>query len=220
MRISLLICLFQFFSYSVLADARLSIHIYKYTGIHSDQETQYFDEFKAIVQAKILTLSEELTEFNVEYTKLAPFYVINQNGKHIEFTGSTFDLQNRWEISNVLEILHGRVRANNKQYSVKSRVFFGNLSTDLGSKFLSIELPIDDEQYETTKDSHSIAILYALALDARNRCRPENEVIALLSNAYEKLKDIPDSPKLAGIEKLRNAVETALTSSSDCVGSQ
>ncbi len=191
-------------------DPRVSLHFFKYSGVHDTNEVakNQFDDFKDIIYAKISSISEELSsrQHFSELIKLGPFFPRDENGNHVEWEGNNAKLLERWRNARTLEIFLGRIRIENDNYSVRSRVYLGDLRTALDSKFITIDLLIADDQYDTTVDSHSVAILYALAMDARERCRPEFEVLELLSAARERLADVPSS--VEGVEKLRAAVES------------
>ena len=188
---------------------RVTLQFFKYSGVHDNNEAakNQFDSFKSIIHAKISSISEELSsrEHFAELEKLGPFFPTDASGKHAIWSGNNAKLLERWKNAGTLEIFLGRIRIQENAYSVRSRVFLGNLPTSIDSKFIVIDLPIADEQYDTTRDSHSVAILYALAMDARLRCRPEFEVFELLSAARERLADVPST--VSGVEQLRIAVE-------------
>jgi len=190
------------FSVVEASDPRVVIHIFKYGELEDPKKRERFSEFKDILRAKISTISDELSGPSgglSELARLAPFFIVDGNSNHVVFSGNNADLSRRWSRANALEILSGRIRDTGVNFSVKSRVFFGELDTGLGSRFLTIELPIIDEEYDTTRDSHSVAILYALALDSMQRCQPEDKTMLLLSAAYERLADLPQD--LPGMEK-------------------
>lgn len=203
-------------------EPRVSLHFFKYSGVHDTNEAakNQFDNFKAIIHAKISSISEELSsrQHFAELNKLGPFFPTDADGNHVEWEGSNAKLLERWRNARTLEIFLGRIRIENGAYSVRSRVYLGDLRTELDSKFIVIDLPIADDQYDTTVDSHSVAILYALAMDARERCRPEFEVLELLSAAKERLADVPAD--VAGVEKLRAAVERGFHEPRLCDGSE
>lgn len=205
---------------SMATKPRVSLHLFKYSGVHdsNEQARNQFDNFKSIIHAKISSISEELSlkSYFAELKNLSPFFPLDSQGNHVKWTGSNADLMTRWQNSQALEIFLGRIRVTGDVYSVRSEVFFGDLQTSLGSKFIKIDLPIVDDQYDTTRDSHSVVILYALAMDARQRCRPENEVIELLSAARERLADVPST--LVGIESLRAAVDSSFEAQQTCNG--
>ena len=200
---------------------RVAIHIFKYSGLLSEVEEKYFEEFKAIVQTKISSIAEELQSQNsrLDYlAALSPFYVTDQQGEHAVFSGSNADLLDRWKRAHALEILLGRIKSKDNGYAVRSRIFFGDLKTGLDSRFLSVELPIADIEYDTTRDSHSVAILFGLAMYARQHCKPVDEVIALLSAAHERVADIPNN--LPGMDELRTAISQELENVQSCEAGQ
>lgn len=196
---------------------RTVLHIFKYGNSDSGQPAQRFDEFKGILQDKILLLAEELKQqgdaFNY-VTQLQPHYVTDQSGGHVPFSGGLDTLEERWQQAHALEILSGRLFEQNGGYEVRSRIFLGDLGTDLGESSIRVDLPISDDQYDTTRDSHSVVILYGLAMDARQRCRPAAEVSTLLSVARESASDLPAN--LPGIAELKAAIDQGLAHPQSC----
>jgi len=205
-----------------LADQpRTVIHIYKYSRVLDSDvlAQQRFDEFKEILQAKILSLGEEMAGQDAALSYLGglrPHFVSDNIGNHLRFEGSPNQLLTRWRTPGTLEIFLGRLRRDNGSFSVRSKVFLGELPSYLGSESLQVDLPIRDEQFDTTRDSHSAAILYGLAMDARKRCRPRPEVVALLSAANELLADLPED--LKGKKELDRAVRQGLEDDLPCPG--
>jgi len=200
---------------------RTVIHIFKYSRVSDAQAQQRFGEFKEILQAKILSLGEELAAQDNALRhlgSLSPHFVSDVHGNHLPFRGSPDQLLQRWRQSNALEIFFGRLRQDNGQFSVRSKVFLGELPTDLISQSVQVDLPIRDEQFDTTRDSHSAAILYGLAMDARQRCRPREEVFALLATANELLADLPEG--LTGEAELNDAIRKGLEDRTQCAGGQ
>jgi hypothetical protein len=198
-------------------EPRLVIHIYKYGELRDTTKLKNFGDFKDILSHKISSISDELSGPVTglkDLGGLKPFFVVDANDDPANFDGDNDKLAGRWRDAHALEILSGRIQGSAGTFSVKSRVYFGELDTGFNSRFLSIELPIVDEEYDTTRDSHSVAILYALALDAMHRCQPENEVMLLLSAAHERLSDLPAG--MAGMELLRRKIQEYLVAPRLC----
>jgi hypothetical protein len=191
---------------------RLIISIYKYSGIRTQRQESEFDAFKEIIEAKILKLSQEIgvEGTSLDYvSRLMPSFVSDlASNENLPFTGSRKDLYDHWYTSGALEVLLGRIRSTGSVFSVRSEVFLGDLKGNLKKESVTLDLPISDEQFDTTRDSHTIATLYALAVDAQKRKRPDNEVFAFLSEAYERLPDLPE--QMPGIRELKKAIITTI----------
>lgn len=191
---------------------RLIISIYKYSGIHTKKQENEFDAFKEIIQAKILKLSQEIGSegTSLDYVSgLMPSLVSDlKSNENLPFTGSRKDLYDYWYSSGALEVLLGRIRSTGSTFSVRSEVFLGDLKGDLKKDSVTLDLPISDEQFDTTRDSHTIVTLYALAMDAKKRNRPGNEVLAFLSEANARLPDLP--AEMPGVLELKKAIETTI----------
>jgi hypothetical protein len=195
---------------------RLSIHVYKYSVPPADSDaTEYRDQFASIIKNKVVLLGAELGNDMEKYKSLS-FIRVEKNGEWQESSDNAQQLDDRWNQANALQLFLGRVLKVNDAYVVRTRVFFGQLPADVGGPFLNIDMLISGDEFDSTRDSHSGVILYALALDACQRSRPTNEVITLLSKAKESLTDLSDD--LKGIPALKIAIDAALANSGSCGG--
>ena len=194
---------------SVNNEQRLIISIYKYSGLNRSQihEAKFY-EFEEIISSKLLLLPQELiaTNKHFEYVSNLRKILVHDlySNEHVFFTGTNKELHIFWDESNSLEVLLGRVRLKNNIYSVRSNIYLGDLKGNLDKPSITLDLPIIDEQFDTTRDSHTIVTLYALAMDAINCNKPPWIIQHLLSEAYERLSDIPDS--VMGIKELKKAI--------------
>ena len=191
---------------------RLTISIFKYSGIRTERHENEFDAFKEIIVAKILKLTQEFeTKGNrFDYiSHLTPSFVSDlASNKHLPFIGSQKDLYDHWYSSGALEVLLGRIRSTGSIFSVRSEVFLGDLKGNLENPSLTLDLSIVDEQFDTTRDSHTLITLYALAMDAQGRGRPKDEVLTFLSEAYGRLPDLCED--MPGIKDLKKALIMAI----------
>lgn len=191
---------------------RLMISIFKYSGIRTERHKSEFKAFKEIIVAKILKLTQEVEAkgTNFSYVSgLTPNFVSDlASDEHVPFTGSQKDLHDHWYSSGALEVLLGRIRSTGSAFSVRSEVFLGDLKGNLKKSFVTLDLPIVDDQFDTTRDSHTIVTLYALAMDAQKRSRPRSDVLAFLSEAYGRLPDLPE--QMPGIYDLKQAIVTTI----------
>jgi len=68
---------------------------------------------------------------------------------------------------------------------------------------------VDGESFDNTYDSHSVAVLYALAQETKHDCVNSVEIIRLLSEAQKRARAISiDLPDLAA--ELEGIVVTAI----------
>ncbi|VAV85114.1 hypothetical protein MNBD_DELTA01-217 [hydrothermal vent metagenome] len=190
---------------------RLSIEIFKYNGLEDDTREKKFKTFVEIIHDKISRLSEEI-EYKYDGINQLNDLALNivkdaDSGEHAPFEGTGNDLYDHWNSSNALEVFIGRLRVQDSNYSVRSKVFLGDLKGALESKTVAIDLPISDEEFDTTRDSHSIITLYALAIDAKRRGQPDQEVLSLLSEAYSRL---PESSQMSMLIDLETAIKETI----------
>jgi hypothetical protein len=107
-----------------------------------------------------------------------------------------------------LQVFWGRVRSSDSNFYVRSEIFLGDLKGYLKQDSITLDLAIVDDEFDTTRDSHTIITLYALGMDALARGRPNNEVVFFLSEANARLPDLTEN--MLGIADLKKAIKTAL----------
>jgi peptidoglycan hydrolase-like protein with peptidoglycan-binding domain len=83
----------------------------------------------------------------------------------------------------------------------------GPLSGDLSSKFVQVDLAIEDDEFDSTRDSHSTIALYALGMDTLARCGPRHEAARFFHLAYERLPEVVASIREA--QALKEAIDAA-----------
>jgi hypothetical protein len=191
---------------------RLKISIFRYDKTDSDKHVEKFSNFRGIITDKIVRLSEELEEIdqNLSYLKNLTINFVTDldSNKHVVFRGSLQDLQNHWQRTGSLEVFRGRIRTDGNLYSVRSKIYLGDLKGHLNEATITVDLPIKDEEFDTTRDTHSAVTLYALAMDARERRRPKTEINALLAEALNRLPE--DHENISGMKVLKEAIDQAL----------
>jgi hypothetical protein len=87
--------------------------------------------------------------------------------------------------------------------TVRSLVYMGSLAPSPELSGLRIKMKVTPDEFETTRDSHSLVILYALARDAQRMHMPSYVTSAFLGEAYSVMQDLPADSDLTGI---RNSV--------------
>ena len=190
---------------------RVKISIYKYKGIHNGAHEAAFDQFTEIIHDKIINLAQTLAAQGDEYKyllDLKPVPVTDIVGTHLEFSGALAELEKYHTTSKALEVFSGRLRGDNSSFSVRSRVYLGSLGEALEHNSISLDLQIDDSEYDRTTDSHSLITLYALAMDARRLGYPRELIYALLGEAVLRMPEVPDD--LKGVPEVKAAINQAI----------
>jgi len=191
---------------------RLTISIFKYGGLTTPRAEKEFDAFKEIITAKIVKLTQELeakgSSFSYVSNLRANFVRDITSNEHLPFTGSGQDLYDHWNSSGALQVMWGRIRSSDSKFSVRSEIFLGDLKGLLAMPSITLDLPIVDEEFDSTSDSHSVTTLYALAMDAQKRGRPKDEVLMFLSEAYGRMPDLPQN--VQGIRDLQEAIRQSI----------
>ena len=107
----------------------------------------------------------------------------------------------------LLEILSGAITHNPQKtgYTINSQIY-SDVFSDLGSK-KRVSLMEDSNQHTTPNflNSHHVALLYAMAMDAKDREEPHWAIIRLLSKAQELSENI-DLTYSATARKLKNKI--------------
>jgi hypothetical protein len=202
---------------------RSFVSVFKYSRVHSDQEEKEFKEFIEIISAKILNLAEEFKikgdNFNY-FGQLKTSIVLDEKtGKPKIFEGNMQELDEHWKKSGALGVLNGRLRLQDKIITVRSNVFLGELKGELASPIITLDMPITDDEFDSTRDSHSLVTLYAMAMDAKKRGRPPYEILSILSEANAIAKDFKKD--MPGIQTLQSAINKSLDEEKLlCKGSQ
>jgi|SoiMethySBSTD1v2_1073268.scaffolds.fasta_scaffold05286_3 hypothetical protein len=170
-------------------------------------EGPLFDQFYGIVSSKIRVLGDRIARDHPACDYMRDL--------RVEKTGRVDDRSaNRtlldWRSTNALLFLSGMFRRDGTTDYVRSTPFFGELaSKDADLNSLQLELRIDVSELQQTTDSHSLAVLYALAMDARRLGRPNDVVLTFLGEAVSVAQSIDSSlPGVAALKaQLRKAIQ-------------
>jgi hypothetical protein len=197
------------------ADDRAELHMFRYAGTHEQPAMGAFLDFRDIISQKLLLLAREVTEPATAADRLRVTQVRDQSGEWKEFGFDLRTLEGYWRDHGPLGVLLGRVRQLNSGFAVRSSMYLGALRGDLPQAFVDIDLPIVDEEFDTTRDSHSVVTLYALAIGtlqgpspAAIDCGRREASVHLLNEAFVRAQDvIQDVPSLA---YLRDAIQSTL----------
>ncbi|MEA1934194.1 MAG: hypothetical protein U9N60_07175, partial [Thermodesulfobacteriota bacterium] len=118
---------------------------------------------------------------------------------------------NRWleNQASVLCLLRGTIVSDdNVTYLVKSNFHLGELKGLFPYDVVKITLPVSSSEFGNTQDSHSLVILYALAMDAKRLGHDKSHIARFLTSANNKLADIKRRGGVLGGDLIH--LETAL----------
>lgn len=187
------------------ADARTDVHLFRYAGIRP-QTAAAFDEFQAALREQLLTLGQSLSTASPDAIHLRLERIVAGGAPGAELADPitlipSFDAERRWwRDKGALALLTGRLsRIQDDGLAILSRVFWGDLGDSAAEMSISIELPLDGEYYDDSKDSHAAAILFAFANHLPPDCAREPERFAILSAAQQLALAVANSdPGLGG----------------------
>jgi hypothetical protein len=190
------------------ADDRTEIHMFRYAGTNDQPAMGAFLDFRDIISQKLLLLAREVTEFDTATNRLRITQVRDQAGDWTAFSADLSMLEGYWRDHGPLGVLLGRIRQRSDGFAVGSSMYLGPLQGDLPQAFVDIDLPIADEQFDTTRDSHSVVTLYALAIEtlrdpasAGIDCRRRDVGTHLLNEAFMRAQDVTrDLPNLGFVQ--------------------
>lgn len=96
-------------------------------------------------------------------------------------------------------------------YVVFSQFYLPYEGDDLTSNVITVELPVKTAEFANTQDTHTLVILYSLAVDAQRRGINPARVAPFLSVAKNLIADIEGrSGQLSDdLANIKEAVETA-----------
>jgi hypothetical protein len=203
-------CLSIIISIAAVAEAqennpRTNAYLFKYHGPKVP-----FDQFRGILKDKIWTLRDELELLNVDEKYDHHKKIKLQEQK--EFLPSDYDdVEDFWNVNKeALELLSGTILIRNGKVYVFSRAFLFMLKGSLQKKSISIKLELEDKEFGSVRDTHSLVILYAIAMDAKRLNYPNDVVVSYLSKAKQIAEDLDmDYYKLKSLKK---AIQDALQS--------
>lgn len=197
-----------------LAGERTEVHLFQYGRTNTDMLKTAFLDFRDMLGEKLPRLSAELSrEINIpalSHLKLKS--VMDGSGALLRpeaRVGSLDAKRQYWLQTGALSVLTGHVRQQKETPYVFTTFFWGNLRGPYSNEMITLKLPVDGESFDNTYDSHSVAVLYALAQETKHDCVNSVEIIRLLSEAQKRARAISiDLPDLAA--ELEGIVVTAI----------
>jgi hypothetical protein len=172
---------------------RTSISVIRYQG----NEKQYAD-FIEILTQRVGKLQEQYAN-RPEFRYLHDLKVIK--------TGRPGSFEVFWRGTESLVLLNSSLREDKQNIVVTSDVYLYDLRGQLPRASIELQQKITPGDLQFTKDSYSVILLYALAMDAQRMNRSKSIVVALLNKAAEFSTDIRKQGKKGDIALLIDAVE-------------
>ena len=197
------------------ASPRVEIAVLPYSGLNTEPRRAAFNEFLGILNDKLTNLTQELAatpelagedaarqiarlKFDTLPAKpdersTGPSRAIGEG----DLSGLDLEQKLRiWRQRHSLGLLGGTLSeepTDQRRFQVNSQIFIGDLDgTPLG-RSIPLAMAIGPEEFRNTRDAHALALLYALALDARRLGYSPDVVTAYLSKAYSIAQTLRES---------------------------
>ncbi len=218
MRVSIFLAFVYFLwaSTSAVAEGRTNVHLFQYGSTNAPDTKIAFLDFQDLMSEKLPRLAAELLSERElsNVTNLALHPVMDADGEKlvrpVDRISSLDSKRNYWRETGALALLTGRVKQiGDAGLSIRSTFFLGELGQQQGAETIDLELPFSSATFDTTNDSHSVAILYALAIDISGNCAARADVYFLLSQAKLRADAITEEASDIG-QKLAQTVQGAL----------
>jgi hypothetical protein len=180
---------------------RLRLTLFRYTG-DCDSDNHAFSTFQGILQTKVNSIRGMFASNDARYDYLSELNIVPA-GEVLNL--SSQEIRSYWDTTSSLQVLSGLCFRSNGVNIFHSQVFSGELSGDLHDPFIA-ELPLTPQEFGTTRDIHTVSVLYALAQEALSRGVPHDIVISYLSHAREIAQQVSgaNGPQLVA------AIDTSL----------
>ncbi|NOQ78109.1 MAG: hypothetical protein GQ546_01775 [Gammaproteobacteria bacterium] len=176
---------------SAFAAPKNEVALFEYEGVsEGGVSSAKFGVFKGILKDKISNLKREVLQGDAQGFDYLEEVYVNFRDK------DTFDKSegiNLWlkNQTSVLCLMRGTIVSDdNITYLVKSNFHLGELKGTFPYDTVNITLPVSSKEFGNTQDSHSLVILYALAMDAKRLGHDKSHIARFLNSANNKLADI------------------------------
>jgi hypothetical protein len=179
---------------------RLRVSLLKYSPCG-----QYYDQFAELLSSKVNALPSRLILKDGRSGYTAGLKLVKEEKSVVM---SLLEANEYWEKTQSLQLLQGICTSKGNDVYMISQVFLGDLHGRLGNT-IRIEFKVDPNEFATTRDIHSLLILYSLAKDAQARGLSKDLVIAYLSEALGIATQITHSDP-ATLQFIRSAIEGML----------
>ena len=196
-------------------DPRDTVFMFNYGGADVGEARNQHSQFQSAIHDKARQWVDELKRLSAGLDYLDGFHV--EKPGEDTLAGNPARTRQFFAGTRALELLSGVVTKDSGRdsYSVRSRIFVGELRGSLGEESVVVSMPISAAQFGSMMDSHSVVTFYALAMDARRRKCDRAVSIALLSALMEKVRDLgrhgPLDPDLKLVQEAADRELKALT---------
>jgi len=176
---------------AVASSPKNEVALFQYEGVSEGAlSSAKFGVFRGILKDKISNLKREMLQGETHgFDYLEDVYVNYRN----KDTFTRPEGINRWlkNQASVLCLLRGTIVSDdNITYLVKSNFHLGELKGAFPYDVVKITLPVISSEFGNTQDSHSLVILYALAMDAKRLGQDKSTIARFLTAANNKMADI------------------------------
>lgn len=206
-----IIALCIMWSFPVVAEDRTAVHLFQYGRTNTPAMRAAFQDFHDLLVEKLPKLAAEMlkadiglqTQAKSSLEKLSLKSVRDNEGVLMrpEFMVASVDeKRNYWLQTGALGVLTGHIRQQEQTLYANTTFYWGQLKGPFPDEVITLKLPLVGETFDTTSDSHSIAVLYALAQEARQGCNHVADAIKLLSEAHKRAKSITEDFQAMGSE--------------------
>jgi hypothetical protein len=189
---------------------RLIIKLSKYEG---DPQSA-FGQFYSILKNKLLNMSLELSEKDDPNGGYLAQLELDRTGVEAPLTNEA--KLDYWEKTGALALLEGVIfSSGDGEIVIISTADLGGLGENLPKRTIDLELKVEPREFRSMRDAHSLATLYALAMDAARLKKPDRVRIAILSKAYAIAQDLGShtSPDIEFVKKEIKQMLDTFTSS-------
>jgi hypothetical protein len=160
--------------------SRLRISLFDYSGKCSASSTAYAT-FRGILESKVNSLRGIFAASDHRYDYLRGVNIVPV-GHELDLSSN--QIEDYWNGTSSLQVLSGLCFPGDRVDIIHSQVFSGALSGGLSEPFVA-EIPLSAEEFGTTRDIHTVSVLYALSQEALGRGLEKDIVISYLSHARE-----------------------------------
>lgn len=179
---------------------RLGVFLFKY-----DPCDREFAEFKTMLASKLRVLQDKFISKDNRYGYIAKLTLVHEEKP---FPMSRDEVDRYWRKTRSLQLLRGLCKkGDDNVYTAHSQVFLGNLCGPLDTN-VRIDFKIHVQEFSTTKDMHSVLVLYSLAQEAKARRRDKDLIISYLSEALKIAAQIENQD--ATLLSIESAIKSML----------
>ncbi len=211
-------------SSEALAEPRVEIALFKYLGASEGEAKKKFEQFRWVMRNKILNLKVAVLQKTSEDDQVDVENLGYLDSVYINFKGEdTFEGERPERINELMKnerAILGLLREtiisdDNTNYTVYSEFYLRDLKGFYPRDVITVRLPVKSTEFGNTRDSHTLVILYALAMDAKRLGYDKNHIALFLKVAKDEIAKIKNrtssfSAELAGLERAINQAETEL----------